>query len=233
MSRSLCPDCNANRGLAEYDNGTYCFGCHKSTVSKSLMKRLDVQTCKKSLQVPEDNNYIFPEEALQWLLKYGAEEINYMDDCFWSDEYQRIVFPSPCGKAAWMRSVTEQPKWLFVGDKDVMFHYPTKSILREIEESEANQKCVCLTEDVVSAIKVSEVMDSIALGGTVLKESTWSYIGMNGYQKVYIFLDGDSAGKKGAEFCRRRLSLLADCVIIRGRKDPKEFSIEELRGILK
>lgn len=229
-SRSECPKCCARRGLAEYDNGEFCHACHQIISSnKSLIKTAKKE--KKRLEVPKISG-VMPKDAYNWLFGYIGIEAN---DCFifWSDEYQRIVFLSPSGKAAWMRSVNKQPKWLFVGDKDEVFYYPCRSIIREIEESESNRKCVCLVEDVVSAIKVSEVVDSITLGGTQIKDNVYSYIGNNGYQKVYIFLDGDEAGRKGAEFIRKRLALLCDTVIIRGSKDPKDCGKAELEGLLK
>ncbi len=233
MSRIKCNDCNAGRGLAEYPEGTYCHACHQFTrMTKSLIKRLDVQTNKKELELPECKPAVWPEEAKEWIRGY-LEPVEDVVPFFWSDEYQRIVFPQYVGDdrdgmlmvAAWMRSIDNQPKWMFAGDKDVVFKYRRHNDSKLVNS-------ICITEDVVSAIKASEVMDSIALGGTVLKANVYSHIGMNGYTKVYIFLDNDEAGKKGAEFARRRLSLLCDCVIVRGTKDPKAYQLDELRELL-
>ena len=239
MSRSKCDKCGARRGLAVYDNGEYCHACHHSTTTKSLTKRLDIQTNKKELEMPRDDFSRIPDEAREWIHKYRLyDERAY----FWSDKYKRIVFPQYMGDdrdgmlmvAAWMRSVSEQPKWLFVGDKNVIFKYDYV-----VPDEDYDQKWrggpvrdVCLTEDVVSAIKVSSVMDSIALGGTVLKENQHDYIRNNGYTKVYIFLDPDEAGQKGAWQIRKQLALTAECIMIRGNRDPKEYSLDELRELL-
>jgi len=232
-SRSECPKCGAKRGLAEYDNGEYCHACHEFTgLTKSLIKRLDVQTQKKELELPKCKPAIWPEEAKEWIYKY-LEPKEAIVPYFWSDEYQRIVFPSNCGKAAWMRRVEEtnrpeyKPKWLFVGDKEVVFKYGERR-----NHSYGVIDSVCLVEDVISAIKVSEVMDCIALGGTQIKDNVYSYIGDSGYSKVYVFLDGDEAGRKGAEFIRKRLALLYDTIIIRGNKDPKEMSLDQIKDLL-
>lgn len=233
-SRTKCFDCGAGRGLAEYEDGTFCHACHTKTKSRSLIKQ--EKAVKKELKVPmwDGTDQEWPREAFNWLIKYADNGQLTFDKVFWSDEYKRIVFPSPCGKAAWMRSVNEQPKWLFVGDKDAVFcyeKYPRNLPNCPIEVYQSN--AICLVEDVVSAIKVSEVMDSMALGGTVLKDNIYSYIGNNGYQKVYIFLDGDGAGRKGAEQIRKKLALLCDTVIIRSNRDPKEHMIDEIKELLK
>lgn len=245
-NRTKCLDCGASRGLAEYDNGTYCFGCQKATVCKSLQKRLDTQIKKPELELPDNKDVIFPKEVYDWLFKYFGLETNnlHTKGIFWSEKYKRIIFPiygipyglnswetNPQMLAAWMRSVNEQPKWLFAGDKDVVFKYG--DWYNNYSSSYVNDSSVCIVEDVVSAVKVSEVMDSIALGGTNLKEIHYDYLRSHPYRNVYIFLDGDEAGKKGAQRVRNELKLQHTCVIIREKLDPKEIPINGLEELLK
>jgi len=234
-SRESCNDCGSSRGLASYDDGSYCFSCSKYTPHKSLIKN-DKKDKTLQIELPEEDRSEWREDAYDWLSKYQDEESkSIMKYCFWSEKYKRIVFPQYIGNerdgmkmiAAWMRRVEDtvrpeyNPKWLFAGYNDTIFKY-----------GEYNNGSVCLVEDVVSAVKVSQVMDCIALGGTILKENVYSHIGMSGYSKVYIFLDPDQAGRNGAEKIRKRLALLTESVIIRGKKDPKELPIVALEELL-
>lgn len=228
-SRNKCEDCGATRGLAEYSDGTYCHACHKYRPEKSLFKEQKVKPTE--LEVPEDKQLDWPDEAYDWINKYQDERSkSLMKHCFWSDKYRRVVFPSDCNTAAWMRSINEHPKWLFVGNKDIVFKYG--DWYTNTSSDYKSDSSVCLVEDVVSSIKVSELMDCIALGSTNLKELHYDYLRNHPYHNVYIFLDGDDAGKKGAERIRNELKLLYKCVIIRGRLDPKEISINKLKELL-
>lgn len=215
MSRSLCPKCYSSDGLAVYEDGSYCFACN-NTINKYNFGYASTKKENK-LGVPINLGHKIPEEYVAWMVKYNIKP----SEAYWDGSRKRLCFPSMDGKAAWLRSLTEAPKWLLAGSKYSLFMYGVKT------------KNLCLVEDVVSAIKVSSIMQTIALGGTNLKDSILSTIVRGYYKKIYIFLDGDEAGKEGAQKIRNELKLIKNCIILRGNKDPKDYSLNDLKEMFK
>lgn len=217
MARNQCPDCQSRSGLAEYQDGTFCHSCKKYTPGGAMVPRPERIPAK----IPEYAGNEMPKQALEWLQRYFGDQAEGMigQDIYWGSN-QRIVFKYR--ESAWMRSIDPEvkPKWLFSGDRDLVWWY------RKGTDS------VVLTEDVVSAYKVADVMDSIALGGTHLKQSALSFILEHGYKNVYIMLDGDKAGQDAAYKIHKKLGLYVNRHVIKVRRDPKEHSLEELQEIL-
>lgn len=219
MSDRRCPNCGSKSGVHSDPEKDWCFACEtKSGSNKSL---IDVP--RKQLGLPSIEEFSLPVEIAQWIEKYhlSRKELK-KQGAFWSTDKQRLCFPYYIYgemRGCWMRSLDKQPKWLFAGNKDFAW-----VIVGQGGEN------VCIVEDVVSAIRVSKVMDCICLGGTSINDYVKE--ALTNYSNVYIFLDGDDAGVKGADKIRNEIKLTHKVKVIRSRQDPKEFDEEWLREIL-
>ncbi len=241
--RSSCFDCGSSDGLAVYSDGTYCHACHKQTKSRNLFEEIKqgVQEMKDHLphviELPQDLGVSMPPSAEEWLQKYiTTEEIETFS--FWSAKYNRICFPyyiRPEGKESsemimcWMRTL-EQPtkmKWLFVGDNTIMPFY-IKTEFHKLH----NPNRVCLVEDVISGVKVSKYINTIVLGSTVIGPDSPIWQKLSKFDEIVLFLDGDTAGKNGAEKLRNQLKLLYKVRVIRNTKDPKNYTDAELMDFI-
>lgn len=234
-----CPNCNSKSGI-DVHGRQFCHACHKNFPGKGR-DLIEVERKSNKIEMPEwDTTDIFPEEAYEYLSKYhyGRDK-----NVFWSSKYSRLCFPyysiNTYGETVmigcWMRSLDKQPspgsgqrpKWLMAGQKDFCWVYRRSYF---ILQKCLNTEAVCLVEDVISAIRVSEFMDCICLGGTSINIYTKKTL--KDYKNVYIFLDGDEAGKTGAEKLRKELKLTHNVRVIRAKKDPKEFDSQCLREVL-
>lgn len=157
--RSLCPECNANRGVQEFPDGKYCHACHQQLSKKSLIKRVSQHEEQKTLALPERDSMtksketgelfnLWPAEAFWYLKKYYITEEDIQQcNLFWSEKYQRICFPyysryglnDQDGQKSymlfcWMRSVNKEVrnKWVFVGQKNVEMYYLQSSTQDEM-----------------------------------------------------------------------------------------------------
>ncbi len=233
-----CPNCNSKSGVDAHGR-QFCHACHKDFPGKGrdLLPQKSITKCTIMPEIDSlvNDTLIWPPEAFYYLHKYYIDDEQLRSSgAFWSNRYKRICFPyyqedykQDKMIACHMRSLTEQPKWRFVGTKDFCWLLFTD---RVEEDERVVYPYVCLVEDVLSAIRVSKYIDCICLGGTSINMYTRETL--NDYKNVYIFLDGDEAGKKGAEKIRKELKLTHNVKVIRAKKDPKEFDNEWLKEIL-
>ncbi len=230
MSRTQCPKCNANRGLAQYDNGEWCFSCSYFNPSKSLV------LCDKQLRIEDNLDYVD-----NLLPIYNYNEYSYLKQYYitkslcdkhnvkYDQQSQRILFPyyDRYERIAflWGRSVKQnQLKWLFKGNKFGSLFYLKQS------DKRASRK-ICVVEDVISAIRVSQYCDVIALGGTNSDNKLLVPLFLQ-YDEILLWLDGDEAGRKAAQKLRSKLKLIRKTKIIRTLKDPKCTVPSEMIEIL-
>lgn len=222
MSRTKCYTCGSSDGLAEYENSTYCFSCHTTTKSNSLIKAE-----KKVLKLPiQQFKNRFPMNEKLWLMKYGiSQDMIQRHNVFWSSYYNRVCFPfykNGIITSCWMRSVNSKvrAKWLFVGDKNhknwtiTSTEYPGDTLI--------------LAEDILSAIKINSAtnIDCLFLGGTNVKFPlpNWTKFG-----KLLVWLDGDSAGKQAAKKIIKQSGLFFSfSKNIHTKQDPKCYKNYEI-----
>jgi hypothetical protein len=223
MSRTLCPDCKSSDGLALYEDATYCHACHKTTRHKSLL----ILPKKKELEVPQDLTTCIPDLAHRWLADAGLY-ISGRDtiEVYWSPSMCRLVFPY--ANFAWMRSLTQKPKWLYAGPK------PQPELYYLEKEFDSNSLVLC--EDVISAIRISEHSNVIALMGTNITQYMLGKLKeiLPYHQEILLWLDGDDAGIKARTGLKKQLQLITDLPvrIIRSKQDPKCFDSKTIKEIL-
>ena len=235
-----CPNCQSSSGV-DVHGRDFCHACGKDFPGKGKDLLPKKQPPRKSLELPVWDPFdCFPDKAYDYLNKF-----HYVRDerCFWSSKYDRLCFPyykkddflyngPETMIGCWMRSLDQQPKWKLAGSKDFAWVYFKARKVWESEETEYRlNNTIVLVEDVISAIRVSKYLDCVHLGGTSINKSTEDLL--NAYINVYIFLDGDEAGKNGAMKIRNKLKLNYNVRVIRAKKDPKCHTDEELKRILR
>lgn len=235
--RLPCPDCNDKASIQVFPDGSFCHACRKQTKSKSLI----INVIKKIPKTLQDLSFDLPKEARNYLNKYY---VTYDDQRIftigWSEEFQRVVFPyylkgsyqDDVYQYAWLRDITglKQPKWLYLGPKNSFPFYLPKIRFTE-EDAIKYFKTLVITEDVISAIRCHKYSDSLALGGLNFKKESLSKILLR-YQKLIVWLDGDTAGRNASHKFADYYKIFRDIHEIRTKKDPKEFSPKEIEEIL-
>lgn len=89
-----------------------------------------------------------------------------------------------------------------------------------------------LTEDTISALRCSEICDTMSLLGVNIKPRMIEEIAKAGYKEVVIFLDGDNPRvRMAARKIAKRLPFLRTRIVETG-SDPKHYSPEELECLI-
>jgi hypothetical protein len=93
---------------------------------------------------------------------------------------------------------------------------------------------VVLVEDMLSALKVSQIASAFVLGGTAIKDEQLRHL-LKSFNKFDIMLDNDNWQVKTNQYkLYKKLSLFSrDVRVIEVDKDPKEYSLDELKELLK
>lgn len=168
-------------------------------------------------------------DAKVWVLKYGLDmaAINTAGIC-WSDKFSSILFPRYLdGNLVAFQTrkfpAGDGPKYLSYGDSNSPYDALQGSVVGST---------VVLVEDMLSALKVSQIAPACHLGGTSLKEPLMRHL-LQSYNKFVIMLDNDNWQVRTNQIkLLRKLSTYAQAYIVPIDKDPKEFAISELRMLL-
>ena len=234
-----CPKCKekgndrSHNNLAVYSDGSvYCFSCHYF-VSGSGIERIRAQEPRASeaITLPYDAEPDLSEKAKDFLAKYGITSRDIQSNTLlWSEHWQRLIFPyfGDDGLLGWQGRYLgdeQRAKWFSQGN------------LRELTHVIGNQHSCkfVLTEDVISAIKVSHNLQFCAVplfGSHVDVGKILTLRKKYGTIEVWCWLDFDKA-KESMMYCKklRDLGIQAQSVIT--ELDPKCYSDSEILEILK
>lgn len=215
--RYKCEQCGANRGLAKYKSGEYCFSCKYFKKEKNLIYLEKKKTKLDELEVSN----VFPEQALKYLRQYYINDhIINNNNIKWVSNYNRIGFFF--GKnlnSCYLRSInkTDKTKWLLKQEEKKYYFKSKKSDI------------LLVVEDAISLIRVFNVLnvDVLCLGGTNFYSSMLVPLFFN-YKNLISWFDGDIAGKQASEKFRQRFKLSHNIRNIQTLKDPKEYSDREV-----
>lgn len=227
LQRLNCPKClrpNSVRRIAkdgaiiEHCFGAGCqyyqkesdsldMGLYNSTVEKV---KVDTSSFLEARSIPA---------AFNLLSKYGC--LSIYNPVWYDVKQDRVVFQDGDLYVGRAISPTIQPKWYVYSD--ITHPFTARNSLHRRTGG------VVLVEDCISAGAVSNVIDSIALLGTTIRDTYLETILQ--YEKIYIALDEDATTK--ALKIYDILSLVKDCTIIPLRKDLKYYSINELHETFK
>lgn len=227
----------------------YCYKCNASGYrkvgQKSIIELLEIQkeqelTKKKqdkstkdfvsSQEIVPKDAYSIPMDKRDWLYEAGFSDrmIDSYDNLYYSPSLNRIGIRGIYYSKRWtqLRSIDgSYPKYLNRGDTPRLL-----SIDYDLDY-------IVLVEDWLSTLRLHELgINYLCLFGTNLKDEYIKVLAkIHELKTVYIWLDNDEAGHKGAKEAQRSLEFYTDLDIkvISTHKDPKMFSNEHIRNIIR
>lgn len=241
-------ECGDNRGrlyVKRIKKGWiwHCFNCGRSGLqynkdkgrtldeTKELIRQqrniVDSHTDDAGIHLPSSYTTEIPTEAKCWLAKYGLTE----KDLRCGYAYKRLILPlyNKEGELIFWQGrnlgkvTKDNPKYVNVRSKKTDY---------AIFKGTSNAKVVVLVEDILSAIKVSntQCVDSVPILGSYIPTSILPFI--KDYDTIFIWLDYDKRFTSiKAASTLHELSCKV-CRTIITEKDPKEYTIEEIKEIL-
>lgn len=215
--------CGSSDAMAEYSNGYHCFSCGRSQPTQvdtrpAIAKK---ETTDFSEIYNAATGVINDAESLVWLKKaHISSELIEKYGIRYSRQLNRTLLPvimnsQLIGLEA--RSATGLPKYLTYG---------TKTPYLLFTNGPGNP--LVIVEDVLSAIRISEYMNCIALRGTHLRKETLLLIWQLRPTQIIIWLDSDAPGQKAVQNCKTKLEWAAPCSVLSTKKDPKCYGEAEL-----
>ena len=210
----------------------YCHKCkftlfvpHQDSVSerrvrKELIEAQQEALSKLTYDLPEDFSQTIAPIGLAWLGKAGwtVSLINRYN-IGWSERLKRVILPMPIGYTARAVLPFDQPKYLQKCPEGALWR----------SNQMVTSTCV-VTEDILSAGRVGELLSSYALNGT---SASAAEIGaLCRHDLIIVWLDPDRAGSSGAKALCSNLSFIGKRVVKIYNKEPKHMTREELRSVL-
>lgn len=248
IRKERCPDCarlgkdQSGDNLAVYSDGhSYCYSCgygvRGDVVSRFQNRNSGAATVdvrEHRVYLPEDCDVIYPTRAIEWVGQYEITKRDLLNhNTLWSESTQRLVFPvfGDTGLLAYQgryfgppspEGTRPYPKWHGQGNLK-----ETYNVMGQ------DQNRIILTEDVVSAIKLSKITMAMPLYGCKIGIDRFKGIKarIKAGTEVWWWLDPDKRSESIVETRRGMLCGLTVHTIF-SPKDPKEHSFEELKEIL-
>ena len=227
--------CHVCRKRGKYSN--------KGTRNIHKLKAITKSTVTNEVSLPADCNTNideWPTHARVWVLRYGITlgEINDYSMAY-SPSFDRVILPcySDDGDLlGWQGRDTEQtregsPKYITQRKAQAGFYFKAKT-KRTASGSGGDCTTLVITEDILSAIKSSRVVDAVSILGVWLSPEDVMDLAHN-YTTVIVYLDNDNAAVIQQQENLKRLFRLFGCTVVvhRGTKDPKELSTKELEKL--
>lgn len=243
-----CPECRKQgrdrdgNNLARWEDGhAYCFSCTYREGGNSL--NLDAManyhkdwqdeanTTKGDIRLPADYKRWIPSNPLMWLKKYDLTDAEIDFHKFgWSESTERLVAPvygDDSELLMWQgrrfpSALVPEPRYFTQGFPERVYH-----IL-----GDNGTDTLCLTEDLVSSIKVSRVMPAMPLWGSIISTKRLVVLG-DLFKRLVFWLDNDKQ-----MYTLRRQVYAAPFMIdgvqtVLSDHDPKVYSTKEIYDFLK
>lgn len=223
IKHESCPRCGSRDNLGRYSDGSaWCFGCHYYEPS----------TTAPWINQDEKENYTlacvgstsFPVCAVQWLSKYQINVGTVLGAGLrWDSGREQLVFPfyDREGKLVCTQARNFNPdraskaKYYNVGEKESHFTIYGKGDV------------LVLTEDALSALKISPITAAMPLLGTHISKHKLMALKAS-YSSLIVWLDADKF-KEAVTIAQQAKWIGFNARAIYSDLDPKEYSVEELK----
>ncbi len=241
VKHSPCPKCGSRDNLAIYSDGSgYCFGCGywiPSNISPYInYDSSSHRTSEKSrTDFPKENSDFISEEGIKWANSFGitltellARRVTSYSDAnkllfnFFDNEGERILCQ------ARNLNPMAKPKYITYGKtEDVLPIYYQKTWADSLT---GIRRCLVITEDCLSAIKIARQSDAMPALSSDLPLAKLNRLARL-YGAFLIWLDGDMFHK--AQRIARRLQLLGcEAQAVYTPLDPKCYDNATIRNVL-
>lgn len=245
IRKEQCPKCasvgndKSNDNLLVYSDGhSYCFAGHGiiSTGDKLFKLRKENQEVVNQpveIYLPHDVTLNLPYITLQWLRQYELTDIDIKRNiCMWSESESRLIFPyfSPTGLIAWQGRYFGNNAVGYRGSKKIPKWYSTGKIHEFVHPLNVRHRLAVLVEDIVSAIKLSNIIGAIPLFGSQISKTQLLRIRLL-CDRLLVWLDKDKQ-KEAVKIANRLSTFGIKSQVIITDKDPKEVPLLEIKRIL-
>lgn len=218
----------------------HCFRCGSSEfVPHGIRKISEIVAIRQArgelvdIELPDEYTTDVPVQLAVWYFKYGiSDDLAKKYGIGYDPSSHRIILPvweDGILTAYNARATIEGqfPKYINQEGGAV------GSALFYADLSFPESKSTVLTEDYLSAVKISTVHHATSMLGTTLTDARAVKLA-NKFDTVYIWLDSDKAGMNGALKAARKLRMLGVNVErIQTENDPKTYSREYIENILR
>lgn len=228
-----CPSCGSRDNLGRYSDGSaYCFGCgYQERGEKSpFVGERDGQneSLSDGVRFPEDATNIVVGTGLEWLAKYELDARDaYRAGFKWSPYWQQLLMPfyDSDGNLCCIQAKNFNPKR---ASKAKYYNIGEKAQSRTIYGNQGGT--LVLTEDALSALVVSKVADAKPLLGTSIPRE--QIVGFKEhYNRLVVWLDADK-WREGRSIADQAKLLGMETKTLLTEKDPKEYSVDDIRGLI-
>ena len=235
LYQTQCPEC-ASKGkdtskdnLGVYSDGhVYCFACRHyrdASLEKKLMP-VKVKTETKEIALPFDASINFPEEVLSRLSAWGITPADIVNHHFkWSESRKVLVMPVYSIDGTLL--MYQERSWDIGAKKYLTYGSPSDilHIIRPIGVPEDNS-VIIITEDLVSAIKVSKYKPAMPIWGSDIPLKTITRLAAR-FSVVGVWLDPDMKLKAVKDVLR--ISQYVPAFFIDSTLDPKFYELERIK----
>lgn len=228
-----CPRCGSKDNLGEWSDGhLFCFGCGYRKGSKYTLQQVKEKVSPGArpgviLQLPEDVSTYIPRKPYEWLKKALTDEEILKHGIGWSQRLEAIILPArdKTGELLLYQS-------RYFGNKKNIPKYLTKGLKGDILLTLGDHPTsrIVLVEDLLSAIVVSRVENSMPLWGATVTLGTLRKLSKQ-YRKLAIWLDYDKLAGALKLSSEARL-LFEEVEVLTSENDPKYQGKEQLEKIL-
>jgi Zn ribbon nucleic-acid-binding protein len=242
VKHESCPSCGSRDNLARYSDGSaWCFGCgykERSDTSPFVGERnRQIETSSHraggtyGVSLPDDASNDIAPIAMGWLNQYQLPISSIIRAGFkWSKSWEQLLIPfyDEDGHLCCIQAKNFNPKR---ASKAKYYNTGEKSESRTIYSVDGRaSRILVLTEDAVSAIKVSLVADAKPLLGTSIpREQIAAFKGP--YNRLVVWLDADK-WREGRNIADAAKLLGMDTKTILTERDPKEYDLETIRQLV-
>jgi len=236
-----CSRCGSRNNNGIYDDGSeWCFGCHhycppsaKNFIPKSTdddESGGDDGTHGLLTKLLQEANSAFPSTVVEYAAGYGISVPQLLCN-------GGLYFPRTNALIFFYRGLDgalccAQARSFGGQGKTYPKYFNWGSTYHTFDLIGCRGKSLVVTEDKLSAIKVSGVCDAIPALGTTFQN--WKLVEAlkRGYERVYVWLDKDK-WREGREICDKAKWLGLSATALLTDLDPKAYSIDEIKGYLK
>jgi len=173
--------------------------------------------------LPSDFQREVPAEGWKWLLQYGLSYTYWQPHTGYSERENRLILTvgQPTRFSIGRSLGVGGSKWKIYGDKSSYIEVISEQLSKE----------VVLVEDLISAHKVGQVTSCIPLFGTAISDGAIKKLAQLN-RPVSLWLDNDQYGLLSKKIGRLQSFLGVPVRYIRTDKDPKGYSVNEIKEIL-
>lgn len=238
VSRDQCPRCrerghdNNKDNLAIYRDGhEWCFACgyYVPASAEHRIRSTTITVPNKGptpVELPFDASVNIPTNVKVRLLTWGiTEDLIIKHGFLWSEQRRRLIMPvyGPEGDLLMFQERSweiGQPKYLTKGLSSDILHilYP--------DGEEDDRSVVILTEDLISAIRVSNYKPAMPLWGSDIPLKTIKRLASK-FAVVGVWLDPDMKVKAVKDVLR--ISQYVPAFFVNSNLDPKFYGVDAIK----